>query len=279
MIGVVGTGQVAQHVIAFLKAEELPHVVYTRSSSHGEGGAYFYSLENIQDLLKEHGVTSVINCAALRDINLCEQQPDQAWLANVELPRKISQLVHQVYISTDYVYDANAQNRILHEEEESRGALSVYGQTKLEGENVVRRHAGVVARISSPFGIYPSPMKPHFVDFAAMKVGDLDLPTDQHFKLTYLPDATPHIASLAMDYDAMGVYHIINEGSTTWLEVGRLARQLNRNKSRTTGSMRWDKTRPSYSALANTRLPVMRHWTEAMMEYFRGPSAEERIKR
>lgn len=280
MIAVLGTGQVAQHVINYLRTQLIPHVIFTRSSSPLEESAYFYTLDDLPRLIDTHKVEAVINCAALRDIALCEKDPALAYAANVHLPNEISKLAHQVYISTDYVFDSNHEARVLHETERSRGALSVYGQSKLEGEDAVLRRAGVVARISSPFGIYPSPMKPHFVDFAAMKSGDLNLPNDQHFRMSYLPDIVPHLVSLTNKLTADGVYHLTNEGGTNWVEVARYARQLNRNKSKTFGSARHDTTRPEYGILVNTRLPKLRHWTEAMQEYFRrGELAEGRIRR
>jgi len=280
VIAVIGTGQVAQHVINYLRTQLIPHVVFTRSSSPLEEGAYFYAADDLPRLFDTHKVEAVINCAALRDIALCEKDPALAYEANVHLPKKISELAHQVYISTDYVFDNNHEARVLDEAARSRGALSVYGQSKLEGEDTVLRRAGVVARISSPFGIYPSPMKPHFVDFAAMKVGDLTLPNDQHFRMSYLPDVTPLLVQLTNKLASDGVYHLTNEGGTNWVEVARFARQLNRNKSKTFGVVRHDTTRPEYGILVNTRLPKLRHWTEAMQEYFqRGDLAEGRIRR
>ncbi len=182
MIGVVGTGQVAQHVIEELKAREIPHVVYTRSSPMWDSGVFSYTTENIVEQIQKHRVTRIINCAALRDIALCEKDPHAAWLANVDLPKIIGGEVKQIYISTDYVFDLNEDARTLDEDAESRGALSIYGQTKLEGERVVLMQGGAVVRISSPFGVYPSPMKPHFVDFVSRKYGEIDLPTDQFFQ-------------------------------------------------------------------------------------------------
>jgi len=279
MIGVVGTVQVAQHVIEELKAREIPHVVYTRSSPMWDSGVFSYTTENIVEQIQKHRVTRIINCAALRDIALCEKDPHAAWLANVDLPKIIGGEVRQIYISTDYVFDLNEDARTLDEDAESRGALSIYGQTKLEGERVVLMQGGAVVRISSPFGVYPSPMKPHFVDFVSQKYGEIDLPTDQFFRVSYLPDVAKVLVDLALDEATAGVYHAVNEGAATWVEIARHARKLNRNNGKITGSMRWDKTRPMYGALKNTRLPRFRHWTEAMDEYFRGTRAEERIER
>jgi len=277
MLGVVGTGQVAQHVIAHLKDHGILHNVFTRSpiSEDSVGASVFYTHENLGDLLKEHKITAVINCSALRDIQRCESEPRQAWGANVGLPSIIGDHVKQVYLSTDYVFDRNLQNRVLDESSVSEGALTIYGATKLQGEDATLSRDGIVARISSPWGRYPSPLKPHFADFVAMNTHDLELPMDQWFSPTYLPDIAGTLVELATGPQHYGTYHLVNTGKTNWHSFAVLARQLNRNTKKTTGAVRNDKTRPTNGALINTRLPKFRHWIPAMEEYFKGKLAEE----
>lgn len=280
MVGVIGSGQVAQHVIEELRRRNLRFKVYTRSPQPSADASVFvsYKPETIAQQLRDDDVTAVINCAALRDINLCEKDPTLAVRANVDLPAAIGDTVKQLYISTDYVFDLNEEDRRLDEDIPSRGALSIYGQTKLRGEQEVLQRGGSVARISSPWGIYPSPMKAHFVDMVTMSPKVLDLPTDQFFNPTYLPDAAPVLVSLAIE-PSRGIYHVVNQGKTNWYEFAKMARSMARNKTKTTGSFRWDNTRPRNGALINNRLPRFRTWAEAMQEYLSGPRAEERIKR
>lgn len=280
MVGVIGSGQVAQHVIEELRRRNLRFKVYTRSLQPGADASVFvsYTLETIAKQLRDDDVTSVINCAALRDINLCEKDPTLAVRANVDLPAAIGDTVKQLYISTDYVYDLNEEDRRLDEDNPSKGALSIYGQTKLRGEQEVLQRGGSVARISSPWGVYPSPMKAHFVDMVTGSMNKMDLPTDQFFTPTYLPDAAPVLVNLTVE-PSRGIYHVVNQGKTNWCEFGRVARSMARNRNRITGSLRWDKTRPRNGALVNNRLPRFRTWAEAMQEYMDGPRAEGRIKR
>jgi dTDP-4-dehydrorhamnose reductase len=280
VVGVIGSGQVAQHVIAELRRRNLRYRVYTRSPQPDADASIFvwYDIASLPQQLRDDDITSVINCAALRDINLCDKNPTDAVSANVFLPSIIGDTVRQLYVSTDYVFDSNEEDRPLNEEAVSRGALSIYGQTKLDGEKEVLKRGGVVARISSPWGLYPSPMKPSFVDMIVSHNRPLDLPTDQFFSPTYLPDAVEHLVRLAVE-PSNGIYHLVNQGKTNWLEFGRMARSLRKVKGKISGSMRWDKTRPQNGALINTRLPRFRTWAEAMQEYLSGDIAEGRIKR
>lgn len=280
MYGVIGSGQVAQHVIDELGRRHARFRVYTRSPQPGADAGVFsvYRPDTLAQQLRDDDITMVINCAALRDINLCEKTPALAYQANVELPSIIGDTVRQVYLSTDYVFDLNDGDRKLTEEATSLGALSIYGETKLQGEIATMKRGGVVARISSPWGLFPSPMKPSFVDMVVSQAKPIDLPTDQFFSPTYLPDVVSTLVDVA-GAQYHGVYHLVNQGRTNWVDFARMARHLARNKNRVTGSLRWDKTRPMYGALINTRLPRFRTWSEAMQEYLSGPMAEERIKR
>ena len=280
MVGVIGSGQVAQHVIAELRRRNLRFRVYTRSLQQGADAGVFssYDMSTIVQQLRDDDITSVINCAAMRDINLCEKNPAGAVVANEVLPEIIGNTVRQLCVSTDYVFDSNEEDRPLNEDAVSRGALSVYGQTKLNGEKKVLERGGIIARISSPFGVYPSPMKPSFVDMVVSHNKPMDLPTDQFFSPTYLPDAAEHLVALAIG-PSNGIYHLVNQGKTNWMEFARMARSLRRVQGKISGSMRWDKTRPQNGALINTRLPRFRTWAEAMQEYLSGDIAEGRIKR
>jgi dTDP-4-dehydrorhamnose reductase len=280
MVGVIGSGQVAQHVIDELRRRNARFKVYTRSPQPGADAGVFvsYDLATLPQQLRDDDVTSVINCAALRDINLCEKDQRGALVANELLPEIIGNTVRQLYISTDYVFDRNEEDRPLNEEAVSRGALSIYGQTKLNGEKKVLERGGIVARISSPFGVHPSPMKPSFVDTVVSHNKPMDLPSDQFFSPTYLPDVAEQIVTLAVS-PSNGIYHLVNQGRANWVDFARTARMFRKVKGRITGSMRWDKTRPMYGALINTRLPRQRTWMEAMQEYLDGELAEGRIKR
>jgi dTDP-4-dehydrorhamnose reductase len=71
----------------------------------------------------------------MRDINLCDKTPLAAVSRQRSTPSQIiGNTVRQLCVSTDYVFDSNEEDRPLNEDAVSRGALSVYGQTKLNGE-------------------------------------------------------------------------------------------------------------------------------------------------
>ena len=259
MIVIIGSGQASQHVQDELVKRDEKFVVLSRND--------WKDHEELLGLIRDADPVSVINCAAQRDIALCESKPHTAIEANVTLPHNISAAgYHQIYLSTDYVYDLNKENRVLHEDEPTKGALSIYGDSKWHGERRVLDNGGGVVRISSPFGPRKSPFKPSFADFVASSMKNVELPIDQHFKPTYMPDAAPVIVDLALQ-KATGVYHVTNEGTTDWAIFARFVREKVGNKYKVMPVTRKDTTRPEWGNLKNTKLKPLRHWSEAVMEY------------
>ena len=78
----------------------------------------------------------IINCAALTNIDLCEDDPDEAYRQNVLISRNIARLANQagaylIHISTDAVFDGSRGN---YSEVDKPNPISVYGKTKLQAE-------------------------------------------------------------------------------------------------------------------------------------------------
>ena len=81
----------------------------------------------------------IIHCAALTNIDICEDDPDQAYRQNVLTSRNIAQLAKQtraflIHISTDAVFDGKRGN---YSEADKPNPISVYGKTKLQAEHEV----------------------------------------------------------------------------------------------------------------------------------------------
>jgi dTDP-4-dehydrorhamnose reductase len=94
----------------------------------------------------------VINCAAMANIDDCEQQPEQAAMINSRMPGLLARAcrdrgIKLVHLSTDAVFDGTRGDYL---ETDTPNPLSVYAQTKLEGEKAVLDicEQAVVARVN-----------------------------------------------------------------------------------------------------------------------------------
>ena len=89
------------------------------------------------------GFDLVINCAAYTNVDGCETDEDNAYLANAVGPKNLAEVCEQegiklVHVSTDYVFPGNASAPYTEKDEPC--PATAYGRTKLAGERFVAEH-------------------------------------------------------------------------------------------------------------------------------------------
>ena len=99
------------------------------------------NLENVKKVLNEIKPDVVINCAAATNVDGCETNQDLAFKINAIGPRNLAMVAEEigakvVQVSTDYVFSGVGEVPL--SEYESPAPYSVYGKTKLKGEEFVR---------------------------------------------------------------------------------------------------------------------------------------------
>lgn len=106
-----------------------------------------------ESILDEARPDCVVNCAALADLDICENDPDLAKHLNTDVPRQLARASRQraipfVHISTDAVFDGQKDG--YYSEEDQPNPMSVYAKTKLDGEwAVLTEHPkAIVARVN-----------------------------------------------------------------------------------------------------------------------------------
>ncbi|MGA2687354.1 MAG: dTDP-4-dehydrorhamnose reductase [Candidatus Korobacteraceae bacterium] len=97
-------------------------------------------LNAVSRTVRDFAPDIVVNAAAYTAVDKAESEPDLARAINVAAPAQIAQECARtgallVHYSTDYVYDGNKPTP--YEENDATGPLSVYGQTKLEGDQAI----------------------------------------------------------------------------------------------------------------------------------------------
>ena len=95
----------------------------------------------------------LVNCAALANLEECEQYPERARLLNTDMPGELAKIcaqrrIHLVHISTDAVFDGEKKD--LYTEEDEPYPLGTYSQTKLNGERAVQsaNSEAIIARVN-----------------------------------------------------------------------------------------------------------------------------------
>lgn len=119
----------------------------------------FLEPDSFDDVLEVHEPDVVVNCAAMTDVDACEQQPERAHRINGDAPGRLAESCEEagvdfVHVSTDYVFDGEATEP--YDETADPNPVQAYGETKLAGEWAVQEAAegALLARISFVWGIH-----------------------------------------------------------------------------------------------------------------------------
>jgi dTDP-4-dehydrorhamnose reductase len=223
----------------------------------------------------------VVHPAGIPDIDLCEAEPSRAFLVNFHGTRIVAEAARDVgasmvYISTDAVFDGNKESP--YTESDQTKPPTVYGRTKLRGEQVVLGlPAHWIFRVSVLFG----PGKANFVDKLLQKVRageEAVVASDQLGSATCTVDAARKIMEV-VEARRHGLYHLSNQGACTRLELAQEAAKLAGLDSRKMVGKPSDQlgrrgVRLKYAvmemaALKRAGLELPRPWQEALAEYLR----------
>ena len=93
--------------------------------------------DEVEQLMMHQECDLIINCAAVTNVDLCEEQRDEAFRVNAGAPELLAQIAEDkgarfIHFSTDYVFDGHKRTPYL--EEDEAAPISVYGESKREGE-------------------------------------------------------------------------------------------------------------------------------------------------
>ena len=166
----------------------------------------------------------VIHAAAWTAVDACEADPERAFRVNAFGSRNVAEAAravgaHLVAVSTDYVFDGTAAGPYL--EWDRPHPLSVYGQSKLAGEEEIRAllPTATIARTSWVCGVHGSNMVKTILRLAAGD-GPLRFVADQRGCPTFTDDLAAMLLQLGVGRRP-GTFHVTNQGATTWYQFAR----------------------------------------------------------
>ena len=209
----------------------------------------------------------VVNCAAFTQVDQAESEPEAAFTVNRDSAGHLAQAVAEldgrlVHISTDFVFDG--RQSCPYQEDDLPNPLSVYGQSKLEGEQAVLKAmpAAIVLRTAWVYGAHGENFVKTMLRIAATGK-PLRVVNDQTGTPTWAADLASVILPL-FDCDAAGVLHYTNAGQTTWYgfavaileEAARLGFDIRTQAVHpvSTDEYPTPATRPAYSVLDTQKI-------------------------
>ncbi|MGH8675519.1 MAG: dTDP-4-dehydrorhamnose reductase [Burkholderiales bacterium] len=220
----------------------------------------------------------IVNAAGYTAVDRAESEPALAASINGLAPGILGEEARRcdallVHYSTDYVFDGEKADP--YREEDSPNPISVYGQSKLEGERAIRasgcRH--VILRTSWVYAARGNNFLRTVLRLSRER-GELSVVGDQAGSPTAAHELARGTAALLRFAPADGTYHLSGAGETSWYEFARAIVALSGHASTpvrriTTQEYPTAARRPRYSVLSNEKVRrvagiALPYWRESL---------------
>ena len=237
------------------------------------------NLEQVKSKINDLKPDVIINCAAATNVDGCESNEDFAFKVNSIGPRNLAIASEEVgaklvQVSTDYVFSGIGNKPLT--EYDLTAPYSVYGKTKLLGENYVRELSSkyFIVRTAWLYGYVG-----HNFVYTMRRLGKekecITVVNDQRGNPTHANDLAYHILKL-IQTEEYGVYHCTGKGECTWYDFAKMIIELSGEKCEvkpcTSEEYKTPAKRPEYSSLDNMMLRCtvgdeMRDWKDAIKSF------------
>ncbi|MBI2646770.1 MAG: dTDP-4-dehydrorhamnose reductase [Deltaproteobacteria bacterium] len=224
----------------------------------------------------------VINCAALSNVDTCEEHPEETLKVNVEGVKNLCLPLEEtggklIQISTDYVFDGKKTTPYI--ETDCVNPLNIYAESKIKSEECAKRFLpeSLIVRVQWLYGEYGK-------NFASQMIYDI---TYKNISTQYrliedrvgTPNDVKNVAQgikVLLEKDIKGIVHLSCEGECSWVEFGKTIFAMNHIENfsqyirvlKEVEAQRVAK-RPPYSKLSSVRLQSeldfkMPFWEESL---------------
>ena len=241
--------------------------------------------EMIEKFFQKENPDLVINAAAYTNVDACEENQEIAYEVNGQAPGFLAKYCRQfgaklIHYSTDYVF--NGQKKSGYDEDDKPDPVSVYGKSKLLGEQLIQEQTDnfYILRTAWLYG----PNGPNFVktmlDLAEKEKSasgrspegrEIKVVNDQHGSPTFAKDLAQKTKAIIEQNKDFGIYHTTNAGHCTWYDLSEEIFKITKKEIKliAVNSDQFPRPapRPKYSILNNNKLKPLRNWKKALKDY------------
>jgi dTDP-4-dehydrorhamnose reductase len=238
--------------------------------------------QSIKNIIEKNNINCIINCAAYTAVDKAEDDTVNADLVNRKAVKKLAKIskeknIKLIHISTDYVFDGTTFKPYC--EEYKTNPNSVYGQTKLDGENEmikINPHNSIIIRTSWLYSSFGNNFVKTMIRLGKQK-DELGVIFDQVGTSTYALDLAKTIFDILpkIKNNKVEIYNYSNEGVLSWYdfakEIMRMAKLDCTINPIETKDYPTPATRPYYSLLNKSKIKntfdiAIPYWKDSLKE-------------
>ncbi len=269
-----GTGLLGQALVHVMQKQGLNVL------TPGRGELDLFDARQLENIIRKNNIDLVANAVAYTGVDQAEEEQEEAFRLNRDLPGVLGQVCRDndvclLHYSTDYVFDG--KKSIPYSTDDQPRPLSVYGRSKLAGEELLLKNPWgrlLIIRSAWLFG----PFKNNFVQKIiqmAQSGQPLNVVHDQVGSPPYTLDLARYSLELVRKQTS-GLFHVVNKGQASWCELASesimctgLSSRLNPVSSE---EFPRQAKRPPYSVLDTSKFSMVtgitvRSWVQALREY------------
>ena len=237
-------------------------------------------IDAIERFVTEHDIHCIVNCAAYTNVNKAEEDTALCDRLNHLAPANLAEVAARhdiglIHVSTDYVF--NGEHYLPYREDDATCPNSVYGSTKLAGEEAIMQlcPSAVIIRTAWLYSTFGN----NFVK-TMLRLGcerdELGVVFDQIGTPTYARDLARAIQHILYKGIVSGIYHYSNEGVCSWYDFTKMIFSLGgittcRLRPLHTHEYSTPAARPHYSVLDKTKIKSIYgvevpYWVDSLRE-------------
>lgn len=182
-------------------------------------------IDAVERWVTEHNIHCIVNCAAYTNVNKAEEDVALCDKLNHLAPANLATVAARhgiglIHVSTDYVF--NGKHHTPYREDDTPCPNSVYGSTKLAGEEAIMRlcPTAVIIRTAWLYSTFGNNFVKTMLRLGSER-SEMGVVFDQIGTPTYARDLARAILHILHEGIVSGIYHYSNEGVCSWYDFAK----------------------------------------------------------
>lgn len=205
-----GSGLLGQRLTTVAKENDELVLVHNSNPLDGTVKCDITNENEVNKIVKQEAPDVIIHCAAMTNVDLCEDEEKQAYTINGDGTGYLAKAAEEnnakiIYVSTDFVFDGK---RGYYKENDAVNPLGIYAKSKYDGEEQIIKYSSnwAIARVSVLYGWHKRANFTTWVINELRQKNEINIVTDQINSPTLADNAGDAIFEIARQ-DKTGIFH------------------------------------------------------------------------